>query len=58
MLNRDAVTRNDSGSTAAGIYPEGSKGDRLKNIRKPKNQMLPVVRVKPVVIISYHFKNE
>ena len=30
MLNRDAVTRNDSGSTAAGIYPEGSKGNRLK----------------------------
>jgi hypothetical protein len=36
MFNRDAVMRNTSGSTAAGIYPEGSKGDRFKKIRKPK----------------------
>jgi len=33
-----------------GYLPEGSKGDRFKNIRKPKKQMPPVVRVKPVVI--------
>ena len=38
MLNRDAVTRNDSGSTAAGIYQKVQKTADLKifgNQKKP-----------------------
>jgi len=30
MLNRDAVTRNDSGSTAAGIYQKVQKSTDFK----------------------------